>query len=116
MKKAVRSIVQNFAVATLVSATVMAVAANDGHTATPEVKTSDTAAIRQLFADYVGLMNDKDSDQIARRIYAVPVLYHLRTGEHVGYADTDGLANTWKRYIDSIETKLGPVGLDIVDV
>ncbi len=77
---------------------------------------SDVAAIRKLFADYARLMNDKDADAIAEKIYGIPAIYHQPNGEHVAYTDTASLALTWKRYIDAIEAKQGAVKLDITDV
>lgn len=77
---------------------------------------SDVADIRKLFADYARLMNDKDADAIAEKIYGIPVIYHQPNGEHVAYTDTASLALTWKRYIDAIEAKQGAVKLEISDV
>ncbi len=77
---------------------------------------SDVAEIRKLFADYARLMNEKDPEAIAEKIYGIAAIYHQPNGEHVAYTDTASLALTWKRYIDAIEAKQGAVKLDINDV
>ncbi len=76
----------------------------------------DLTEIRLLFADYAKLMNDKDTDVIAARIYDMPVIFHQSNGEHIGYTDNASFALTWKRYIDAIEAKQGAVKLDITEV
>ncbi len=77
---------------------------------------SDQAEIRQLFADYARLMNDKDTEAIAGKIYDMPVIFHQPDGNHVGYTDTSSFAQVWKRYIEGIEAKQGAVRLEITDI
>ncbi len=87
-----------------------------GESTAVQRQAADSADIRQLFADYARLMNDKDTDAIAGKIYDAPVIYHLPDGNHVGYNDQTCLAQVWKRYIDAIEAKQGAVTLEITDV
>ncbi|MEO0317737.1 MAG: hypothetical protein RL404_1414 [Pseudomonadota bacterium] len=85
--------------------------------ASAEIKAdSEVADIRKLFADYARLMNEKNADAIAEKIYGIPAIYHQPNGDHVAYTDTASLALTWKRYIDAIEAKQGAVTLEITDV
>ncbi len=79
-------------------------------------QTDDVAEIRKLFADYAQLMNDKDTDAIAGRIYDIPVTFHQPNGDHLTYTDQASFALTWKRYIEAIEAKQGAVKLDITDI
>lgn len=77
---------------------------------------AESAAIRKLFADYAQLMNDKDVDAIAGKIYDVPVIYHQPNGNHAAYTDHASLAKVWKGYIEAIEAKQGAVKLAITDI
>lgn len=77
---------------------------------------ADSADIRKLFADYAQLMNDKDTEGLAGKIYDVPVIYHQPDGNHSAFTDQASLAQVWKRYIDAIDAKQGAVRLEITDI
>lgn len=90
--------------------------AGGAETAAPQKQADDRAEIRKLFADYAQLMNAEDADSIAAKIYDVPVIYHQPDGQHTVYTDQASLAQVWKRYIDTIESKHGAVKLDITEI
>lgn len=76
----------------------------------------DITEIRKLFADYARLMNEKDADAIAQKIYAIPAMFHQPDGHHIAYTDQASFSLTWKRYIEGIEAKQGAANLEITDI